>query len=572
MGRKGTEIIDLGILRHSTSHVMAQAVLELFPDTKLAIGPAIEDGFYYDFDTPQPFNPSDLEKIENRMKEIVNGNHEFVRTEMSKKEALDFFTKRNEPYKIELINEIPDENVSLYQHDTFIDLCRGPHLENTKDIKHFKLLSIAGAYWRGSEKNKMLQRIYGTAFLTQKELTEYLQKLEEAKKRDHRILGKTLNLFSIHEEVGAGLIHWHPKGAIIRKIIEDYWTEKHQKAGYQIVYTPHIASEEIYKTSGHLEKYSDLMYSSMEIEGNPFRVKPMNCPNHIMIYKTQLHSYRELPLRIAELGTVYRFEKSGVLHGLMRVRGFTIDDAHIFCTKDDVEKEIISVFNFTIGFLKQFGFENYNITLSTRPEQYVGELEKWDLATESLKKLLEKTGYEYQLDDGGGAFYGPKISVEIKDILGRLWQCSTIQFDFNLPERFNVTFRNAEGKDEQVVMIHRAIFGSLERFFGVLIEHYGGAFPFWLSPVQIRILPITDNQQKYAEEVKAKLDNFRVEIDSRNEKLNYKIREAQIEKIPYLIILGKKEQESKKIAVRLYGENSTTTKDIKKFLEEILDK
>ncbi|MFH1541106.1 MAG: threonine--tRNA ligase [Elusimicrobiota bacterium] len=559
--------IDFEILRHSTSHIMAQAVCELFVDVKLAIGPTIEDGFYYDFDTSKPFTPEDLEKIENRMKEIVAGNHKFIKTEISKKDAIEFFRKKNEPYKIELINDITDENVSFYQQSTFIDLCRGPHLENTKEIKHFKLLSIAGAYWRGNEKNKMLQRIYGTVFSAEEELTQYLKKLEEAKKRDHRVLGKSLDLFSMHEEIGAGLVHWHPKGAIVRQILEDFWKKEHSKNDYQIVYTPHIASEEIYKISGHLEKYSDMIYSPMDIDGKPFRVKPMNCPGHILIFKTKLHSYKELPIRFAEMGAVYRHELSGVLHGLMRVRGFTIDDAHIFCTKEQVKDEIVSIFNFTINFLKKFGFSEFEIFLATRPEKYVGEIEKWDLATTSLKETLEKTGYKYEIDEGGGAFYGPKIDLKVKDVLGRSWQCSTIQFDFNLPERFGITFRNSEGKDEKVIMVHRAIFGSLERFFGVLIEHYGGAFPFWLAPVQIKILPIADAQIEYAKKVKNGLGNLRIEIDARNEKLNYKIREAQMEKVPYLLILGEKEQSSNKVAVRLYGEKETTTMDIKELLQ-----
>lgn len=572
MSIKKIKDISLETLRHSTSHIMAQAVVELFPDTKLAIGPAIEEGFYYDFDTPQPFKPEDLEKIENRMREIVAGNHKFVRTEMSKKDAVEFFKKKNEPYKIELLNDIPDEKVSLYQQDTFIDLCRGPHLENTKGIRHFKLLSIAGAYWRGSEKNKMLQRIYGTVFPTKEELEQYLKRQEEAKKRDHRILGKLLDLFSVHEEIGAGLIHWHPKGAIVREILEDFWKKEHIKNGYQIVYTPHIASEEIYKISGHLEKYSDMIYSPMDIDGKPFRVKPMNCPGHILIFKTKLHSYRELPVRFAEMGAVYRHELSGVLHGLMRVRGFTIDDAHIFCTKEQVENEIISVFDFTIKFLKKFGFSEFEIFLATRPETYIGEIEKWDLATASLKKALEKTGYKYEIDAGGGAFYGPKIDLKVKDVLGRSWQCSTIQFDFNLPERFDITYRNEDGKDEKVIMIHRAIFGSLERFFGVLIEHYGGAFPFWLAPVQIKILPITDAQIEYARLVKNELGDLRVEIDSRNEKLNYKIREAQMEKIPYMIILGEKEKNTKTIAVRKYGRTKTEVFSVSEFLKKLFDK
>ncbi|MBN1383936.1 MAG: threonine--tRNA ligase [Elusimicrobia bacterium] len=572
MSKKQTEEeVGLDALRHSTSHVMAQAVCELFPNTKLAIGPSIKDGFYYDFDTSNPFTPEDLIKIEKRMKEIIKENHKFVRTEMTKNEAIEFFKKKNEIYKLELINDIPDQKMSLYQHDTFIDLCKGPHVESTKNIRYFKLLSIAGAYWRGSEKNKMLQRIYGTVFNTKEELNEYLKKQEEAKKRDHRLLGKSLDLFSIHEEVGAGLIHWHPKGALIRQIIERFWEQQHIKNGYKIVYTPHIASEEIYKISGHLEKYSEMIYSPMDIDGKPFRVRPMNCPGHILIYKSKLHSYREMPVRLAEMGTVYRRELSGVLHGLLRVRGFTIDDAHIFCTKEQVEDEIISVFNFTINFLKEFGFKKFEIALSTRPEKFVGEIEKWDMATESLKRVLEKTGYKYKIDEGGGAFYGPKISIEIEDVLGRYWQCSTIQFDFNLPERFDITFRNSAGKDEKVIMIHRAVFGSLERFFGVLIEHYGGAFPLWLAPVQVRVLPITEKQSEYAQKIKNDLTDkgFRAEIDLRNEKLNYKIREAQMEKIPYTIILGEKEQNSESVSVRKYGEAKTETFPVSKFFDAI---
>ena len=566
---KNKQVTNLETLRHSTAHVMAQAVCDLFPDTKLAIGPAIEDGFYYDFDTPKPFVPEDLPKIEARMREITAVDHKFIRSEISKKEAAEYFKKRGEPYKVELLDDIPDDNVSLYKHDNFIDLCRGPHIESTGKIKHFKLISIAGAYWRGSEKNKMLQRIYGTVFNTKEELDAYVKLQEEAKKRDHRILGKTLDLFSIHEEVGAGLIHWHPKGSVVRQVIEDYWRDQHSKNGYQIVYTPHIASEEIYKISGHLEKYSDLIYSPMDIDGKPFRVKPMNCPGHILIYKTKLHSYREMPVRFAEMGTVYRRELSGVLHGLLRVRGFTIDDAHIFCTKEQVEGEIISVFNFTINFLKKFGFSEFKIFLATRPEEYVGEIEKWNLATESLKKALEKTGYEYEVDEGGGAFYGPKIDLKVKDAIGRFWQCSTIQFDFNLPERFDITFRNTEGKDEKVIMVHRALLGSLERFFGVLVEHYGGAFPFWLAPVQIKILTITEAHQKYAEAVRNRLLGYRVEIDNRNEKLGLKIREAQMEKIPYILVLGEKEEKSETIAVRAYHSTRTNTFSVEQFLEEL---
>ncbi|MDI6640730.1 MAG: threonine--tRNA ligase [Elusimicrobiota bacterium] len=573
--------IDLETLRHSASHIMAQAVLELFPDTKLAIGPAIEDGFYYDFDSPHTFTPEDLIKIEQKMKEIVKSNYKFIRKEMSVKEALEFFNSRQEKYKVEILREILKQNqltysnsiATIYQHGNFIDLCKGPHIESTGQLNHFKLLSVAGAYWRGEATREQLQRIYGTAFFTKEDLETYLTTLEEAKKRDHRKLGQQLDLFSVHDEVGSGLIHWHPKGALVRKIIEDFWTEQHLKSGYQIVYTPHIASEEIYKVSGHIEKYSDLMYSSMDIEGKPFRVKPMNCPNHIMIYKTKLHSYKEMPVRFAEMGTVYRFEKSGVLHGLLRVRGFTIDDAHIFCRKEQVEDEILSVFNFTIEFLKKFGFKDYRISLSTRPEKFVGEIEKWEIAIQSLKKVLEETGYEYYIDEGGGAFYGPKISIEIKDVLKRSWQCATIQFDFNLPERFNVTYRDTDGKDKQVVMIHRAILGSIERFFGILIEHYAGAFPLWLAPVQTVVMSISDKQKEYAEEIHNKLirESIRCELDIRNETLNYKIREATLNKVPYIIIVGEKEQQNKNIALRTRTGKDLGRIDLKDFIAKVLE-
>ncbi|MFH1824948.1 MAG: threonine--tRNA ligase [Candidatus Firestonebacteria bacterium] len=560
-------------LRHSTSHIMAQAVKRLFPEVKLAIGPSISDGFYYDFDLNKPLNEEDILKIEEEMKKIIKEEYPFVRKEIKKVDAIKFFKEKGEIYKVEILNEIKEDVVAIYEQGEFVDLCKGPHVNTTSDIKVFKLLSIAGAYWRGDEKNKMLQRIYGTAFETSKELDEYMVKLEEAKKRDHRKLGTELDLYSIHDEVGAGLIHWHPKGAMIRMIIEDFWKMKHIKNGYKLVNTPHIASEQIYKISGHLEKFSEMIYSPMDIEGKPFRVKPMNCPNHIMIYKTRLHSYRELPLRFAEMGTVYRFEKSGVLHGLLRVRGFTIDDAHIFCREEQLEEEMLRIFDFTMKFLNTFGFSEYEIYLATKPEKYVGGDEIWEKATNTLKLALEKTGYNYKIDEAGGAFYGPKVDIKVKDSIGRLWQCSTIQFDFNLPERFDIRFRDESGKDKRVVMIHRALLGSLERFFGVLIENYGGAFPVWLSPVQVKILTITNNQDDYATALLKKLEDIdlRAEMDLRSEKIGAKIREATLEKIPYMIIIGEKEVKENKVAVRKRAGGDLGSMEFVKFLDLITE-
>jgi len=568
---------NLELLRHSTSHVMAHAVTELFPGTKLAIGPAIEEGFYYDFDSPQTISIEDLPKIEEKMSEIIKQDYKFIRKEIKIDEAKKLFKEKQEKYKLELIEELEktgEKTVTIYQHNGFIDLCKGPHVESTGKIKYFKLISVAGAYWRGDEKREQLQRIYGTAFFTKEELEEYLKKLEEAKNRDHRKLGSQLDLFSIHEEVGSGLIHWHPKGAIIRNIIESYWKEEHLKNGYQIVYTPHIASEEIYKISGHLEKYSDLMYSSMDIEGKPYRVKPMNCPNHIMIYKSQLHSYRELPIRLAELGTVYRYEKSGVLHGLMRVRGFTIDDAHIFCTPEQLEQEMLNIFDFTVKFLKTFGFTEFETYLATQPKDFVGTQENWDRATSSLRNAMEKTGHPYKIDEGGGAFYGPKIDLKIKDVLGRAWQCATIQFDFNLPQRFDVTYRDEDGKDKQVVMIHRALLGSIERFFGVLIEHYAGVFPLWLAPVQVVVINITDEQKEYATEIHKKLLNggIRSELNIKNERLNYKIREATLNKIPYILVVGQKEKNENKISIRTLTDKNLQSMTVDEFLSCLKEK
>lgn len=558
---------ELETLRHSTAHIMAQAVKELYPETKITIGPSIKDGFYYDFDRDTPFTVEDLEKIEKKMNEIIKADTPFERTEVSKDEARKIF--KDESYKIELINEIPDEKVSIYKQGNFIDLCRGPHLQSTGKVKSFKLLSLAGSYWRGSEKNKMLQRIYGTSFFTKDELEKYLNKLEEAKKRDHRKLGKELDLFSMDDEVGAGLVNWHPKGALVRYLIENFWREEHYKNGYQIVYSPHIARVNLWHTSGHMDFYKENMYSPMDIEGMPYIVKPMNCPFHIKIYKSKLKSYRELPIRWAELGTVYRYERSGVLHGLLRVRGFTQDDAHIFCRLDQLSDEIEKVLNFTLYMLRSFGFNDFDVYLSTRPEGYVGTLSNWEKATDALKGALDKAGLKFEIDPGAGVFYGPKIDVKIKDSLERTWQCSTIQVDFNLPERFDVKYIGEDGSAHQPIMIHRALLGSLERFFGCLIEHYAGAFPLWLAPVQAKVMTITDKQNDYASEVLNQLLNsgIRGEADLRNEKVGFKIREAQLEKTPYMLIAGNKEVESKTVSVRKRDGTDMGAMGIEKLVE-----
>jgi threonyl-tRNA synthetase len=537
---------------------MAHAVKELFPDAKLAIGPATEDGFYYDFDLDKPFTPEDLSSIEEKMREIIRQNRPFARREVSRQDAIDLFSKRDEPYKVALLEEIGDETVSLYEEGDFADLCRGPHLETTGQVKAFKLLSIAGAYWRGDEKNKMLQRIYGTSFRDKKDLQNYLAFLEEVKKRDHRKLGKDLDLFSTSEEIGAGLIIWHPNGALIRRSIEDFWLQEHYKAGYKVLYTPHIAKLNLWQTSGHLDFYRENMYSPMEIEGVDYELKPMNCPFHIHVYKHSLRSYRELPLRFAELGTVYRYERSGVLHGLLRVRGFTQDDAHIFCREDQIGKEILNVLDFTLFVLRTFGFSEYDVYLSTRPEKYVGSLESWDRATDALRGALEARALSYEIDPGEGVFYGPKIDIKVKDALHRSWQCSTIQVDFNNPERFGIAFRGSDGKEHRPIMVHRALMGSLERFFGILIEHYSGAFPVWLSPVQVKILTIAERHADYAGSLAARLrdEGVRVETDFDNEKIGYKIRGATLMKVPYLLIIGDREEAEKTLTVRKRtGEN-----------------
>jgi threonyl-tRNA synthetase len=537
---------------------MAHAVKELFPDAKLAIGPATDEGFYYDFDIDRTLTPEDLSLIEKKMSEIIKQGNPFMRKIVPREEAIEMFKKKGEDYKVELLEEITDEEVSLYEEGGFVDLCRGPHIDSTGQVSAFKLLSIAGAYWRGNEKNKMLQRIYGTAFVEEDDLKKYLDFLEEVKKRDHRRLGKELDLFSMGDEIGAGLIIWHPNGALIRRTIEDFWLNEHYKASYKILYTPHIAKLNLWQKSGHLDFYKENMYSPMEIEGVDYEIKPMNCPFHIHVYKTSLRSYRDLPIRYAELGTVYRYERSGVLHGLLRVRGFTQDDAHIFCREDQIEDEILSVLEFTLFILRIFGFEHYDVYLSTRPEGYVGSLENWERSTDALRRALELKGLSYEIDAGEGVFYGPKIDIKVKDSLNRPWQCSTIQVDFNNPERFEMTYRGSDGKEHRPIMIHRALMGSLERFFGILIEHYAGAFPLWLAPVQIEVLTIAERHADYALALSEKLrsEGIRSESNLDNEKIGYKIRNATVRKVPYLVIIGDKEVSEKKLTVRKRtGEN-----------------
>jgi len=551
---------------------MAEAVQSLFPEAKVTIGPVIDNGFYYDFEYSRGFTPEDLEKIEKKMKEIAGQKKPLIRKKVSREDAINIFEKDGESYKVEIISDLPPtEKITIYDQDGWYDLCRGPHAPSTGFVKAFKLLSSAGAYWRGSEKNAMLQRIYGTAFWDRKELKNYLNKLEEAKKRDHRKLGKELDLFSIQDDIGAGLVLWHPKGSRIRRVIEDFWRDQHERFGYELLYTPHIANIDLWKTSGHLEFYNENMYPRMEVDNTEYQIKPMNCPFHIMIYKTDIRSYRDLPLRWAEIGTVYRYERSGVLHGLLRVRGFSQDDAHIFCRPDQIEEEVLGVLDLTILFLKTFGFDDYEIYLSTRPEKFVGNEEVWDRATDALRNALDSKGLDYEVDEGGGAFYGPKIDLKIKDVLGRAWQCSTVQVDFNLPERFDMSFIGDDNSRHQPIMIHRAIFGSMERFFGVLIEHYGGAFPLWLSPVQMRIATISDEHVEYGEKVyKALKDkNMRVEKDFRNEKLGFKVREAQLEKIPYLLVIGNDEVELSTVAPRKLGGTNLSSMTIEDFSASI---
>ena len=544
-------------IRHSTAHVMADVVTQMFPEAKLAIGPPTDDGFYYDFLAPKPFREEDLERIEEQMKAVIAKDLTFEYSEYPRDAALEM--NAGEPLKLEIINDIPeDEAISTYKHGAFEDLCAGPHVESTGKIPAFKLLSVAGAYWRGDEKRPMLQRIYGTAFESQEALDEHLHRLEEARRRDHRLLGRELDLFSIHDETGPGLIIWHPKGSRLRGIIEDFWKQEHYSAGYDLVYTPHIGRSNLWETSGHLDFYKENMYAAMEMDGQDYYLKPMNCPFHIMYYRTAMRSYRDLPMRIGELGSVYRYERGGVLHGLLRVRGLTQDDAHIFCRQDQVVEEINGVLDLDFHLLEAMGFSEFEVMLSTRPEKAVGDAAQWDIATDSLRQTLEQRGIPFEVDEGGGAFYGPKIDVHIRDAIGRLWQCTTVQFDFNLPERFGLTYIGEDGQEHQPYMVHRALLGSLERFMGVLIEHYGGAFPVWLAPVQAVVIPIADRHVEYADSVRAQLTaaGVRAQTDRRSERMNAKIREAQLQKIPYMLVVGDREATAGAAAVRLRtGEN-----------------
>lgn len=541
------------VYRHSSTHLMAQAVKELFPTAQLTIGPALEDSFYYDFAYERPFTPEDLEKIEARAREIATRKLTITRRELSKAEAIAFFASRGEQYKVELIEGFPDgESISVYAQGDFVDLCRGPHLPSTGHVGAFKLLTTAGAYWRGDERNPMLQRIYGTSFPTQAELDAHLARLEEIKRRDHRKVGKDLDLISVQDEIGPGLVLWHPKGAAIRLLIENFWREQHLKNGYDLVYSPHVARLDLWKTSGHVDYYRENMFAPMKLEGSEYQLKPMNCPYHIMIYKSHLRSYRDLPIRYGELGTVYRYERTGVLHGLLRVRGFTQDDAHLFCRPDQMETEVSRVLDFTFFILRTFGFTEFEVFLSTKPKESVGADEHWTLATSALEAAIKSRHIAYQLDPGGGAFYGPKIDIKIKDALGRSWQCSTVQVDFNNPELFDLSYIGEDGKTHQPIMIHRALMGSIERFFGILIEHYGGAFPAWLAPVQATVMNITDNQRGYVAEAVAQLKaaGFRAEADLRNEKIGFKIREAEKAKVPFMLVAGDREVQSGALSVR----------------------
>ena len=565
------------LIRHSLSHIMANAVQELFPGTRFAIGPVIENGFYYDFDLPPAAKDEpilrleDLPKIEKRMREIIAQNIEFKKSLKTKADAKKIFA--DQPYKLELIKELKTTKVTIYKSGKFTDLCAGPHVKLTKEINPdaFKLTKIAGAYWRGSEKNKMLQRIYGVAFETKKELDNYLNLIEEAEKRDHRKIGKELDLFSIHEEFGPGLVYWHPKGGRMRVVMEDFWRKTHYANGYEIIFTPHIGKSDLWKISGHLGFYNENMYSSMEIDKNEYYIKPMNCPFHILIYKNKTRSYRDLPLRWAELGTVYRYEKTGVLHGLLRVRGFTQDDAHLICTPEQMPDEIEKVLNFSLYILRSFGFNDFHVYLATKPKDPIGDKKKWDDAKKALENAIKKSKLSYDVDEGGGAFYGPKIDIKIKDALGREWQCTTIQFDFNMPERFKMEYVGIDGKPHQPYMIHRALMGSLERFFGTVIEHYAGAFPFWLSPIQIRILTVGEKHIKFAQQTKNKFteNGFRVEVDDSDDTIGKKIREAEMQKIPYIIVVGDKEMNSNNLAIRTRGKKDIEEIDIDKFIEKI---
>ena len=552
---------------HSTSHLMAHAVQSIYPEAKFGVGPAIEAGFYYDIDINSSLTEDDLTKIENRMFEIAKQKNLFKRTELSKNDAVKFFEKKGDNYKLEILNELDEANeiISIYNEGEFTDLCIGPHVPDAGKIKYIKLLTVSGSYWRGDEKRNRMQRIYGISFPKKKMLDDYLLFLEEAKKRDHRKIGKQLDLFSIHEEAGAGLIYWHPKGARIRNTIETFWRAEHLSNGYELLYTPHLGKSWLWETSGHLGFYKESMYSPMNIDDQNYFIKPMNCPFHIMIYKSKLRSYRELPLRWAELGTVYRYEKSGVL------RGFTQDDAHLFCTHEQMESEIIEVVRFSRHMLKSFGFEELAFYVATKPEDAVGENESWEKATKSLMTALEKENLKYEIDEGGGAFYGPKIDIKIKDALNREWQLSTIQFDFNEPARFEMKYIGEDGKEHQPFMIHRALLGSIERFMGILIEHYAGAFPSWLAPIQAAVIPVSQNYFEYAKHVKNELQmkNVVVELDERNEKIGYKIRDWETQKVPYMLIVGEKEKESETVSVRQHKVGDKGSMKLNEFIDQL---
>ena len=564
----------LAMIRHSMAHVMAEAVLEMFPDAQIAIGPSIENGFYYDFELPRQLVESDLDEISARMKAIIASGKEFRRIEVSRDEARRMFA--DQKFKLELLDAIPEgETVTIYNQGGFTDLCRGPHVESTKQLNAdaFKLLSIAGAYWRGNEKNPMLTRIYGTAWSNPKELRLYLDHLADVERRDHRKLGKDLDLFSLHEEAGPGLVYWHPRGARIRQTIEEFWRKEHYANGYEMVYTPHVGKSWLWETSGHLGFYKDSMYPPMEMDKADYYVKPMNCPFHIMIYNNSLRSYRDLPCRWAELGTVYRYEKAGALHGLMRVRGFTQDDAHLFCTPEQMDDEIEEVLRFSIHMLKCFGFDEFHAYISTRPEKSVGDPALWDSATQSLKKAVEKEGLKYDIDEGGGAFYGPKIDLKIKDAIGREWQLSTVQFDFNLPERFKMKYVDKDGREKRPLMIHRALLGSIERFFGVLLENYAGAFPPWLSPDQVAIVPVGEVAFDYARKLEERFRKagLRAYADLSGERMNAKIRKAQQMKVPYQVIVGEKEMAGDLVSVRYRGGRQANGVATDEFIREVQD-
>jgi len=564
--------MDLDTLRHSCSHILAYAVKQLWPEVKLGIGPSIEDGFYYDFDKKEPFTNEDLFRVEQEMQKIIAGDEPFLREELDRPMAIELFKKLKEDYKVELIHEIPDEKVSIYKTGTsFIDLCRGPHIASTGQIKAFKLLSIAGAYWHGIETNPMLQRIYGACFETKKELDEYLKNLEEAKKRDHRKLGPALEFFDIYqEEAGAGLVFYHPKGALLRSIIEDYEKIEHLKRGYEMVITPHIMQSGLWKTSGHYDYYKENMYT-FQIEGREFVIKPMNCPGHILIYKSKIRSYKELPVRLFELGTVYRHEKAGVLHGLLRVRGFTQDDAHIFCAAEQLQDEIKRIIDFVFATMKAFGFTDLGIELSTQPEKSIGTDEDWQRAQEALEGALKEKNLKYEISAGEGAFYGPKIDIKLKDALKRLWQCATIQCDFALPKRFDLSYVDSDGKEKQPIMLHRVLLGSLERFIGALLEHYNAELPLWLAPVQVLVIPIKDSAAEYAQNLKKDLldNSIRCQIDARSETLDKKIRNAEINKIPYCLVVGEREAKAQVVSVRKKGKGDLGTQELAAFIKEI---